>query len=136
VHVLDLAGASAALSGSAGPALDETAKAQMRRRYEDLQEEVAEAERWGDWERVARAEGELDQLAQAVAAAVGLGGRDRPEADQAERARKAIGNRIRETIARIAAADPALGRHLANSVHLGAYCSYEPDRSVTWEIRP
>jgi hypothetical protein len=28
----------------------------------------------------------------------------------------------------------ALGRHLANAVHTGTFCSYTPERPTTWEL--
>jgi hypothetical protein len=49
-----------------------------------------------------------------------------------ERSRKAVTNRLRQTIARIAAIHPALGLHLTNAVHTGTHCAYTPDRPVTW----
>ena len=50
-----------------------------------------------------------------------------------ERARKAVTNRIRQAIARIAAANGGLGLHLRNAVHTGALCSYTPDRMWSWK---
>jgi len=49
-----------------------------------------------------------------------------------ERARKAVTNRIRQTIARIGELHPELGRHLLNSVHTGVRCAYTPERLVRW----
>jgi predicted ATPase len=132
VHVLDLAGSSSDLAGGAGPVLDEQARAAFHARWRDLQEDLAEAERFGDAVRAGRIEQELDALTSAVAGAVGLGGRARRDGDPAERARKAVTNRLRDTIARIGASDPTLGRHLEAAVRTGTYCVYAPDRPVTW----
>ena len=60
-----------------GPALDAQAKDAYRRRLEELGEELEEARGWGDPERVARAEAEIDALTEQLAQAFGLGGRDR-----------------------------------------------------------
>ena len=49
-----------------------------------------------------------------------------------ERARKAVTNRIHQTIARIGAADERLGLHLSNAVRTGKRCGYQPDRPVRW----
>ncbi len=55
-------------------------------------------------------------------------------ADQAiERARKAVTNRIRATVAQIGASHPTLGLHLANAVRTGTTCRYTPERPVAWE---
>ena len=51
-----------------------------------------------------------------------------------ERARKAVTARIRYVIDRVETEHPELGRHLAVSVRTGAFCSYNPDRPVVWEI--
>jgi hypothetical protein len=53
-----------------------------------------------------------------------------------ERARKAVTNRIRQSLARIAAAHPAAGLHLRNAVHTGTVCSYTPDRLAPWCFEP
>jgi hypothetical protein len=49
-----------------------------------------------------------------------------------ERVRKAVTNRIRETIVRIARQHPALGRHLANGLQTGLHCVYRPESKMVW----
>jgi non-specific serine/threonine protein kinase len=75
-------------------------------------------------------------IAQQLATAVGLGGRDRRAPSDAERARSAVTKRIKEAIKRIGKAIPLLGRHLANQVKTGYYCSYtlDPDRVFDWKF--
>ena len=53
-------------------------------------------------------------------------------ADAVERARKAVTNRIRETVLRIAGVHQALGFHLRNAVHTGTHCTYTPERPTRW----
>ena len=55
------------------------------------------------------------------------------DGDQIERARKAVTNRIRTTVAHIRATHETLGVHLGNAVHTGTRCSYTPERPLTWE---
>ena len=62
-----------------------------------------------------------------LARAVGLGGRDRPTASQAERARQNVGRAVHKAVRQIATALPELGAHLERAVHTGATCSYRPD---------
>lgn len=119
-------------TGHAGDILDDRAKAEYGRRIEDLREEVDEATRWGDLERAARARQELEFISHELAAAYGLGGRARKGADTSERIRKAVSNRIRDAQTRIAKEHPALGRHLANAISTGSFCSYAPDRPIRW----
>ena len=70
-----------------GPVLDEQAKTAYRARLRDLEEDLAEATSWADPVRAARARQEMQFLADQLAAAVGLGGRDRRAGSPAERAR-------------------------------------------------
>lgn len=130
------AGLTAQRGGGTGAVLDATAKAAYRRRMVELREELDEAEAFGDPERVARARVDLEALADHLAAAVGLGGRDRSAADAAERARSSVTKAVRVAIRRIATHHPALGSHLRHSVRTGIYCSYEPDplNPRSWEI--
>jgi tetratricopeptide (TPR) repeat protein len=125
VHVLELAGVEGQAS-DAGPVLDPEAKQAYRRRLDDLAEEVAEAERFGDSARVRRAEEEIDALAEQLAGAVGLGGRDRRAASNVERTRINVQRRLKDVVERVAAANPALGRYLGAAVKTGTYCAYRP----------
>jgi tetratricopeptide (TPR) repeat protein len=120
--------------GDAGEVLDAQARSDYRRRLEDLRAELEEATGWGDTGRAARLSEEIEFLTEEISAAYGVGGRARKAADVADRARKAVTSRIRETIARIAREHPTLGRHLENAIHTGIFCSYQPDRSLEWEL--
>ena len=114
-------------AGGAGAGLDAQAKAAYRARVEELREELEQARDWSDDERAARAQEELDFIARELARAVGLGGRDRPTASQAERARQNVGRGVHKAVRQIATALPELGGHLERAVHTGATCSYQPD---------
>jgi hypothetical protein len=83
-----------------------------------------------------RARSEREFIARELAAAVGLGGRDRVAASASERARVNVTRAVKSTLARIAANSPALGRHLEKTVKTGTYCSYEPDPRipVNWQL--
>jgi hypothetical protein len=133
LHVLDLTGGSQA---DAGPTLDERAKREYRRRVRELQEEIEEAASWNDPERAARAQLELDALTRQLAAAVGLGGRDRPAASSAERARVSVRKAVASAIAHIGEHDTDLCLLLSTTVKTGTYCSYTPDPRlpVAWSL--
>jgi hypothetical protein len=120
----------------AGPILDSQAKAVYKRRIDELRNDLEEAERFNDSHRAARDRTEMDAIVHQLAAAVGLGGRDRRASSDAERARSAITKRIKESINRIAEAIPQLGRHLAARIKTGYFCSYNPhpDRPVAWKF--
>jgi TolB-like protein len=135
LHCLDLAERSeVAFGGDA--VLDEKARAALKARIRDLQEEIAEAEGHNDIGRTERLRAEFDTLVDSLAAAVGLGGRARRLGNLAERARSTVTWRIRHAHRRVAAAHPVLGRHLANSLRTGTFCTYQPERPVDWRFEP
>lgn len=62
------------------------------------------------------------------------GSRQRKGAQSAERIRKAVTNRIRDSIARIQDQHPALGSHLLTAVRTGKFCSYAPAKEAPWQF--
>jgi len=148
-HVLDLAGQrtgvlhaesdlrQACSSEVRHPILDDRAKVAYRRRLEELRDELAEAERFHDSGREEQARAEIAALSKQLAAAVGLGGRDRASRTAAERARAAVTQRLRDAIKRIAGQQPGLADHLSARVRTGTFCVYRPDpeRPITWNGR-
>jgi hypothetical protein len=127
LHVAQLvSGGAPAEMADAGPLLDPKARRQYETRLEDLEEELREAESFGDATRAARAETEIDALADELARAVGLGGRDRRAGALTERARVNVQRRLRDVLKRAADAEPRIGEHLRLAVKTGTYCSYSP----------
>jgi tetratricopeptide (TPR) repeat protein len=154
LHALDLAGGISAPTppsagidpelsvrsrggDDAGPLLDTRAKAEYRRRIDDLREEIEEAETYNDLERASRAREELEFVAHELSAAVGLGGRDRRAAATSERARVNVTRALRATVDRIGGHDAALGHHLRTCVRTGTFCVYEPGPGAPpWDVDP
>ena len=152
VHVLELVGAATgrpadALAGLAendvvgsrpaafDPLLDDQAKAEYGRRLEELEEELEQAHDWGDAERAARLQEELDLLTQELGRAVGLRGRDRTFASPEERARISVTKAIRTAIKRIERHCPELAAHFEASVQTGRFCSYTtPGAPPRWSL--
>ena len=150
IAAVDLAGVVTPLAGRGGRAaadadlapesdvgevIDERARQEYRQRLVDLEAEVTDAEEYNDPERASRARQERDFIIDELGAAVGLAGKSRRALDPAERARKAVTWRLRDTIARVAASDAALGRHLRHSVRTGAFCVYDPAVPTHWSTR-
>ena len=119
-----------------GPALDGEATRQYRQRLVDLDEDISAAELANDPERASLARREREFLLGELKVAIGLGGRHRRLLDPAERARKAVTWRIRDTIVRIEAADKSVGRHFRESVRTGAFCVYDPREAANWLVSP
>ena len=109
-----------------GPVLDQQAREEYRARLEDLRSELEEARSFADDERAARIEEEIDTLVEELARAAGLGGRDRPQASTAERARVNVTKAIRTAIKLIDKQSPELAEHLTASIRTGRFCSYAP----------
>ena len=130
---IDLMGVTVA-EGDTGEALDRRARQEIEARIRDLQGDIDEAEATNDPRRAERAGDELDRLVDHLAAATGLGGRDRRAGATAERARSAVTARIRAAIAKLTAAHEPLGRHLERSVVTGRHCRYEPIEPTDWEL--
>lgn len=135
VHCLELMGATD-VGDTAGPVLDNRARADYKERILELQSDIDEAHANNDSGRAARAEQELDALVKQLSEAFGLGGRDRNGGSSVQRARSAVTYRIRAAIKQLAAVDAALGRHLDNSVRTGVWCSYHPETESLWSITP
>ncbi|MDQ3108203.1 MAG: hypothetical protein M3Q68_10415 [Actinomycetota bacterium] len=138
LHVLDLVAAESGTAsgagdvprsalGDAGEMLDSQAKEAYRRRLVEIEEDIDEAVAVGDDERAAQADAEREFLVKELARAFGLGGRARPAASAAERARVGVTRAVRQAMSRIAEHHPALGEHLDRTIRTGAYCAYVPD---------
>ncbi|MFC8076503.1 ATP-binding protein [Streptomyces sp. NPDC057307] len=128
----------AAVAGSrrpgADPVLDERAKSAYRRRLTQLDEAMEEALGRGDDDTAAELDRERGALIDEIRRSTGLHGRSRRLGDEAERSRKAVTERIRNTLRRLEKRHPALARHLRASVSTGAACRYDPAEPVRWSL--
>lgn len=122
----------AAKSMGGDAVLDEEAKRRYRRRLESLDDEIDSAAVRGDGRRAAELNAERQALLAELRAAAGLGGRTRTLGDEAERARKAVTNRIRNTLRLLDERHPELAGHLRASVSTGSTCRYQPATEIAW----
>jgi len=118
------------------PVLDAQAKAKYKCRVNDLRQDLNQAERFNDPQRKTEVQNELQAIADHLAFAVGLGGRDRKTSSDAERARSAVTKCIKQAIRKVGEAIPSLGYHLAARIKTGYFCSYNPhpNRPVAWKF--
>ena len=132
-HVLDLLGAGLRDAGAL-PHLDAEAREAYRRRLQEVQDDLAEAEANHDTARAELAQRDRDYLISELTRAVGLGGRDRGSGTPQERARTTITRSIRYALARLRDIHPELASHLDRTINTGTYCSYTPELAapVTW----
>jgi tetratricopeptide (TPR) repeat protein len=122
--------------GDAGEMLDDQAKAQYRRRLEELRDELKEAKSLGNVARAEQAESEIEALTAELSRAVGLGGRDRKAASASERARQSVTHAIKSALDRIEENHHELGAVLLRRISTGTFCAYYPDPAVplVWEF--
>ena len=118
------------------PMLDSQAKAEYQRRLNELHQQLNDAERFQDPERKAEAQSEVQAIADYLASAIGLGGRDRKTSSDSERARSAVTKCVKNAIQKIGEAIPSLGYHLGARIKTGYFCSYNPrpDRLIAWKF--
>jgi hypothetical protein len=132
-NVVDLLGVPRA-AAVPDEVLDPQARDDLARRAAELRDEIEDAVAIGDPERAAMLREDLEFIARELASASGLSGRRRRVADPAERARKTVTSRIRDSLGRIEVEHPALGRHLRNAIKTGLFCSYQPEAPINWEV--
>lgn len=106
--------------------LDDAAKRAYRRRLDQLDRKLADADTGGDADAGRRLSAERDALLAELKAAAGIGGRTRSFADDAEHARVNVTRTVRQAIDRIIVADPEIGAYLAATVTTGMRCIYRP----------
>ncbi|MDP1792626.1 MAG: hypothetical protein Q8K63_00705, partial [Acidimicrobiales bacterium] len=112
--------------GTAGPAADTTARADYRRRIEQLRAEVDDALAIDALDRAESLQGEIDELVAHLSAAFGLGGKAREAASAAERARVNVTRALRTAISAVCEVAPSAGVALDRGIRTGIYCVYEP----------
>ena len=104
--------------------LDDSAKAEYRRRIEELRRDIDEADANADIERAAQLRAEYDWLVEELERTTGLHGRARQFTTNSDRARTAVRKAIRRALDAIGRQDPELQRDLEASILTGSRCSY------------
>ncbi len=111
---------------AADEVLDKAALASYRSRLAAIDAELDEARDWNDAARTDRLEVEREFLLAELSGALGLSGRQRRFADEAERARVNVTRAIRSAIRKLESQAPRLAAHLDSAVTTGARCRYDP----------
>jgi hypothetical protein len=122
-------------SGRPGEVADRQALDTYRKRLADVDDEIDEAARNNDFERVARLEAERQAVLDEVGRVSDVHGRARQFANHpAERARKAVAGRVRDAIRKLEPLLPDLAAHLHRTIVTGTYCRYRGDDGVSWDV--
>jgi hypothetical protein len=112
-------------TGSSGEVLDEVARLDYSRRYQELADEVEAATTNNDHGTLEKLQHEMDLLVSELARATGLGGRSRKQSD-ADRIRKSVSMAVSRDLDRIAQEHAVMGHHLLNSITSGLTFRYSP----------
>ena len=124
--------------GNAGEATDEQALAAYAAKYQELKEELTEAERYADQGLAPiRPKSDITQemtvLYQQIQKDTGLGGKIRRVSDDRERVRKAFLASVRRTRDEIARYDKRLAEHLKPPrLRCGWFPRYDPQEDIVW----
>jgi hypothetical protein len=134
VHVLELAGA-AGVAAPGGDVVDRRTLESYRSRLAELDDDADEAARHHDHERAAGLAGEREAILEELRRVTGAGGQARQFSNNpAERARKAVAGRIRDTIRKLGPVLPELAAHLDQTIVTGFSCRYPAGSDVTWKV--
>lgn len=112
--------------GDAGAVLDHAARDAYRRRIEQLRADCDDLLAAGDLDGAEERQAEIDELVDQLAAAFGLGGRERRASSTVEKARLNVTRALRTAIRRVEEVVPDGGAALDRAVRTGTYCTYEP----------
>jgi hypothetical protein len=134
-HIGDDIGTTLEGFGDAGPLADELTRKSLKKRLQEIDKEIHDAEEFGNSEGAEALRQEKDDILQYLSGAYGLGGRQRVVGSEADRARTRITNAIRRALADIADVHPSLRAHL-RAISMGISFSYKPlgDDPPAWEF--
>lgn len=123
-----------ARASSGGDLIDKQTLDESRRKYVELQAELAEAEENKDLGQIAKAKSEIAQLASYFSECVGLGNKSRKTNDDVSKIRKRITRVIEIAYRKIDKSDQQLAAHLRNSIKFGAFMKYDPEVRLEWNF--
>lgn len=132
IHCTELMGSMVEMRGAV--VIDEKAKKSYKAKLLSLQEDLSLAEVHNDHHRSTVLQKEYDDILDMLSSSLGLNGRTRKSDDPIEKVRSAVTWRIRDSIKKIASIHPALGKHLSNSIKTGVFCSYHPEKNISWVL--
>lgn len=135
IHVLDLYG-SPDRSGPAGKLADRRALDAYRQRLRQLDDEIEHAVENHDLGRQTSLDQEKQALLTELRRVARPGNQSRQFASYpAERARKAVAARLRDTIRKLRTDLPDLAVHLDQAIATGTYCRYRAGPDDAWHIQ-
>jgi hypothetical protein len=123
--------------GDAGEILTPETMTNYRQDVDARIAERDEAERNDDFELVARLQAHIDAVLRELGAATGRGNRPKKASSASEKARKAVGNSLANSLKLLESAHPVLWAHLKASIKTrDGVISYEPAEPIEWVLEP
>lgn len=120
--------------GDAGERSDKEAAAAYRARYEELEEEMAQAEKDNDQATKDRVQNEMSSLADELRTC-GWAGRAKKEHSDRDRVRKSVGAAIRRAVEQIAEYDSDLAEHFRSPrIRCGNNPIYDSPSTIDWDL--
>jgi hypothetical protein len=113
--------------------LDATARKQYKERLGSIDRELLNAERNNDMAQMELLAEEKQALIDELQSNIGLAGRPREFATDAEKSRKAVSRTIKTALTNIRKQHPKLANHLEHCIKFGAACRYEGD-GIPWDF--
>jgi len=115
-----------------GPRTDHEGKAKLKKKYQELKDEIEEAETNGDPARLQNLQEEMEKLRPYLIESIGRNGASRI-GSQSELIAGRVRKRIERAIVHITAKDKPLGTHLRRCISKVPLYSYNPEEAVDWE---
>ena len=123
---------SISLLDEAEAVLDSQAIGEYKKALNDLNKELEDVREFNNYERVVEIQDKIDSISKEFTKAFIKGGHLRVFDRTNEKARKAVGNAINNSLNKIKIEHQSLWKHFKNSIQLGRFCSYTPERSISW----
>ena len=122
--------------GDANKVLDQTAMTQYKNRLHKLIPEKAQAKKANDSALLKELTDESEFITKTIAAATGLGRKDRGFTTNEKRAQSRVAKAIDRAINNIAKDHPKLGAHLNLTIKMGNSCTYnlDPTNPIDWDF--
>ena len=118
--------------GNQDPLLDANAKDEYRKRVQEIEDDLAEADRQNNIELAAKLRAEREAILVELGRAVGLRGKNRTFPTTKGSARTSVTNAIGDARRAIARRLPAAGEFMSKSIITGGSCRYEPTIPIDW----
>jgi len=107
---------------------------ECNKKIHELEFNITQASESGNALKEQALKKELKTTREYLASATDIRGRPRQTQDADKRIYQAVSKAISRAINELTEKHEALGRHLRNSISLGSFISYKPERPISWQL--